>query len=52
MRTLRGGQASAFNITRDVRGEAGTVECAFEFSASALAEVVQLVREHLDTTSA
>ena len=41
MRPLRKGQASAFNITRDIRGEARIVERAFGLGASALAEAVQ-----------
>ena len=40
MRALRTGQASAFNITRDIRGEARIVERAFGLGASALAEAV------------
>ena len=48
MRALRKGQAPAFNITNDIRGEAGIVERAFGLGASALAEVVQLVREQFD----
>ena len=48
MRALRKGQASAFNITRDIRGEARIVERAFGLGASALAEAVQLVREQFD----
>ena len=47
MRALRKGQASAFNITRDIRGEARIVERAFGLGASALAEAVQYVRERL-----
>ena len=48
MRALRKGQASAFNITGDIRGEARIVERAFGLGASAPAEVVQLVREQFD----
>ena len=48
IRALRKGQASAFNITRDIRDETRIVERAFGLGTSALAEVVQLVREHLD----
>ena len=47
MRALRKGQASAFNITHDIRGEARIVERAFGLGASALAEAVQYVRERL-----
>jgi transposase-like protein len=39
MRALRKGQASAFNITRDIRGEARIVERAFALGTSAVAEV-------------
>ena len=52
MRGLRQGQASAFNITRNIRGEARINERAFGLSASVLAEVVQLVREQLDLAAA
>ena len=52
MRALRKGQASAFNITRDIRGEARIVERAFGLGASALAEVVQYVRERLELAAA
>ena len=48
MRALRKGQASAFNVTRDIRGEARIVERAFGLGASALAEAVQSVRERLE----
>ena len=47
MRALRKGQASAFNVTRDIRGEARIVERAFGLGASALAEAVQLVNARL-----
>ncbi len=40
MRALRKGQASAFNLTRDIRGEARIVERVFGLGASALAEAV------------
>ena len=52
MRALRKGQASAFNITRDIRGEARIVERAFGLGASALAEAVQYVRERLELVAA
>ena len=52
MRALRKGQASAFNITNDIRGEARIVERAFGLGVSALAEVVQLVREQFDLAAA
>ena len=42
MRAFRKGQASAFNLTRDIRGEARIVERAFGLGASALAEAVRL----------
>ena len=52
MRALRKGQASAFNITRDIRGEARIVERAFGLGASALAEAVQFVCERLELAAA
>lgn len=52
MRALRKGQASAFNITRDICGEARIVERAFGLGASALAEAVQLVREKIELEAA
>ena len=48
MRALRKGQASAFNVTRDIRCEARIVERAFGLGASALAEVVQLPGRRLE----
>ena len=48
MRALRKGQAAAFNITRDICGEARLVERAFGLGASALSEVVQLMTQSLD----
>ena len=47
MRALRKGQASAFNITNDICGEARIVEHAFGLGASALAETVQFINAHL-----
>ena len=52
MRALRKGQASAFNLTRDIRGEARIVERAFGLGASALAEAVQLPDERLELEAA
>ena len=48
MRALRKGQASAFNITRDMRGEARIIERAFGLGASVLSEAVQFVTAQLD----
>ena len=48
MRALRKGQATIFNLTRDIRGEARLIERAFGLGASALAEAIELVREQLD----
>ena len=48
MRALRKGQASAFNVTCDTRGEARTVERAFGLGASALSEVVRLLNDRLE----
>ncbi len=47
MPAVRKGQASAFNITNDIGGEARIVERAFGLGASALAEAVQFVNAHL-----
>ena len=52
MRALRKGQAAAFNITRDIRGEARIVERAFGIGASALLEVVRFVGERLKLEAA
>jgi IS6 family transposase len=48
MRAFRKGQAAAFNITRDIRGEARIVERAFGLGVSALAEAVQFVGKRLE----
>ncbi len=48
MRALRKGQAAAFNMTRDIRGEARIVERAFGIGASAFLEVVRFVGERLE----
>ena len=48
MRALRKGQASAFNITGDIWGEARIVERAFGLGASALSEVVSLLNKRLE----
>ena len=48
MRALRKGQAGAFNMTRDIQGEARIVERAFGLGASPLAEAIQLVSERLE----
>ena len=47
MRALRKGQATIFNITGDIRGQARLVERAFSLGACALAEPMRLVRERL-----
>jgi transposase-like protein len=47
MRALRKGQAAAFNLTHDIRGEARIVERAFGLGASVLAEAVQFLSERL-----
>jgi len=52
MRALRKGQASTFNITRDMRGEARLVERAFGLGPSALAEAMQFVPEKLELQAA
>ena len=52
MRALRKGQASAFNLTRDIHGEARIVERAFGLGPSALAEVVQFVSKRMELEDA
>ena len=52
MRALRKGQASAFNVTGDVRGEARIVERAFALGASALAEVISRLTQQLELKAA
>jgi transposase-like protein len=52
MRALRKGQAAAFNITRDICGEARIVERAFGLGASALAEAVQFLEAQLQVEAA
>lgn len=49
MRALRKEQASAFNITHDIRGEAYIVEHTFGHGASALAEAVQFFMNGLSS---
>jgi transposase-like protein len=45
MRALRKGQAAIFNLTQDIRGEAGIVERAFGLGAGALAEAIVIIGE-------
>lgn len=52
MRALRQGQASAFNLTRDIRGEARIVERALGLGASLWAEAVQFVSKRLGLEAA
>ena len=47
MYALRKGQAPAFTIIRDIRGQARIVERTFGFGVSALAEAAQFVGERL-----
>ena len=47
MRALRKEQAAAFNLTRDIGGEARIVERAFGIGASALAESIAALNEVL-----
>ena len=47
IRALGKGQAAAFNLTRDIRGEARIVERAFGIGASAFAEVAPALNEAL-----
>jgi hypothetical protein len=49
MRALRKGQATIFNLTQDIRGEARIVERAFGIGANALAEAVALIGQTLET---
>ena len=46
------GPGAAFNITRDIRGEARIVERAFGLGVSVLAEGVQFVSERLEFQAA
>ncbi len=52
MRALRKGQASMFNFTQDIRGEARMVERAFGIGAGPLAEAIALIGEKLDLQAA
>ena len=52
MHALRKEQASAFNITHDIRGEARIVERAFGLGASMLAEAAQFISAHLELEAA
>ena len=47
MRALRKGQAGAFNITRDICGQARIVERAFGLGACPLAVAVRFVSKRL-----
>ena len=51
-RALRKGQARAFNVTGDIRGEARIVERAFGLGASALSEVVQSITKQMELEAA
>lgn len=48
MWALRKGQATIFNLTGDVRGEARIVERAFNIGPSALTEAAALLAQHLE----
>jgi IS6 family transposase len=52
MRALHKGQATIFNLTHDIRGEARIVERAFSIGASALTEAVALIGETLNLQAA
>lgn len=52
MRALRKGQASAFNLTNDIRSEARLVERAFGLGASVLSEAVQFITNQLELEAA
>ncbi len=47
MRAPRKGQAAIVNISRDIRGEARLIECAFDLGACTLSEAVQLIDKRL-----
>lgn len=52
MRALRKGQAGAFNISRDVRGEARLIERAFGLGPYALSEAVRFINQNLELQAA
>ena len=52
MWALRKGQASSFNITRDIPGEARLVERAFNLGPGVLAEAVQFISQRLELQDA
>ncbi len=52
MRALRKGQAGIFNLTQDIRGEAGVVERAFGIGVSALTEAIAVFGEKLNVQPA
>jgi len=52
MRALRKGQVEAFNITRDICGEARIVERAFGLGDCALSEAVRFLGERLELEAA
>lgn len=47
MRALRKGQAAAYNLSRDVLGEARMIERAFDVGACALTDAVALLNRQL-----
>ena len=52
MRALRKGQASAFNLTRDMRGEARVVERAFGIGPCSVAEARAILSEQMELKAA
>lgn len=52
MRALRKGQASSFNITRDLRGEARLVKRAFNIEPRVLTEAVQFISQQIELQDA
>ena len=52
MRALRKGQASSFNITRDMRGAARLVERAFNVGPCVLAEAMQFISQQFELQAA
>ena len=52
MRAMRKGRAGAFNLTRDICGEARIVERAFGLSDCALSEAVRFLNKRLELEAA
>jgi len=52
MRALRKGQATVFNLTGDIRGEARIIERALGIGPSALTEAIELLAQNLKNSAA